>query len=297
MSERALHPLMRAILFVGGVFVLIAGIQLFVFPGQTRRALRLDDRLGAELRHARGLLPLRSGSGTRQRAAGNLGAGATGRPRDPGVRLADADRDPHPPRPLSPRLGTTHGAGRCVGLARDLRGRAARPHLGPRRSTSQPRRQPAAARSAPPGLPAAGPRAGRLPVGLRSGALRGSSGSGELVAVGTDASSPRRRSRLGWSSSAACLRRSRGRMSAAASGSGSPCCSPSSPCRRSPSSASATRWTGARLESVAFVAALAAIGGAAAWGCALPPAEHATQTLPKLRLSTRRASGPCAARD
>lgn len=35
MTERALHPLMRAILFAGGIFVLIAGVQLFVFPGET----------------------------------------------------------------------------------------------------------------------------------------------------------------------------------------------------------------------------------------------------------------------
>ena len=35
MSERAVHPLMRAILWVGGIFVLIAGTQLFLFPGRT----------------------------------------------------------------------------------------------------------------------------------------------------------------------------------------------------------------------------------------------------------------------
>ena len=35
MSERTLHPLMRAILLVGGIFVVIAGIQLYVFPGRT----------------------------------------------------------------------------------------------------------------------------------------------------------------------------------------------------------------------------------------------------------------------
>ncbi len=35
MSERPLIPLMRAILWVGGFFVLVAGVQLWVFSGRT----------------------------------------------------------------------------------------------------------------------------------------------------------------------------------------------------------------------------------------------------------------------
>ena len=102
MAERPLIWPMRAILYVGGAFVLVAGLQLWLFADRTDEifAWTIDSRMSAafigSFYWAASILALL------ERAPADLGAGAPWRPGCHGVRLAHSGGNASAPRPLPP---------------------------------------------------------------------------------------------------------------------------------------------------------------------------------------------------